>query len=41
MAGLDAAIVLTGVTTSAEADEAKDPTPVAIARDLHHLILGT
>jgi HAD superfamily hydrolase (TIGR01450 family) len=38
---LDAAIVLTGVTSRPEAEAASDPTPVAIASDLHELLLGT
>jgi glycerol-1-phosphatase len=38
--GLDGAIVLTGVTTRAEAEAAEDPAPVAIADSLHTLILG-
>ncbi len=38
-AGLDAAIVLTGVSSRAEAESATDPAPVAIAEDLHSLIL--
>jgi HAD superfamily hydrolase (TIGR01450 family) len=37
---LDAAIVLTGVTTRPEAEAAGDPAPVAIADDLHALLLG-
>lgn len=37
--GLDAAIVLTGVTSHAEATAATDPAPVAIADDLHSLLL--
>jgi HAD superfamily hydrolase (TIGR01450 family) len=40
-AELDAAIVLTGVTSRPEAQAATDPTPVAIADDLHELLLGT
>jgi glycerol-1-phosphatase len=40
-AGLDAAIVLTGVTSRAEAHQASDPAPVAVADDLHALLLGT
>jgi HAD superfamily hydrolase (TIGR01450 family) len=39
-AGLDGAIVLTGVTSRTEAQEASEPTPVAIAADLHALLLG-
>jgi glycerol-1-phosphatase len=38
-AELDAAIVLTGVTTRAEAEAALDPSPVAIADDLHALLV--
>ncbi len=38
-AGLDAAIVLTGVTSDREARAASDPAPVAIAPDLHSLVL--
>jgi glycerol-1-phosphatase len=38
---LDAAIVLTGVTSRPEAEAATDPAPVAIADDLHELLLGT
>jgi ribonucleotide monophosphatase NagD (HAD superfamily) len=38
--GLDAAIVLTGVTTLEEAEAAADPTPVAIAADLGTLVLS-
>ncbi|HUO69921.1 MAG TPA: HAD-IIA family hydrolase [Solirubrobacteraceae bacterium] len=40
-AGLDAAIVLTGVTSRADAEAAEDPAPVAIAEDLHALVVGT
>jgi HAD superfamily hydrolase (TIGR01450 family) len=40
-AGLDAAIVLTGIATRAEANAASDPAPVAIADDLHALLLRT
>jgi glycerol-1-phosphatase len=39
-AQLDAAIVLTGVTSLPEAQAATDPAPVAIAEDLHTLLLG-
>jgi glycerol-1-phosphatase len=39
-AGLDAAIVLTGVSTRAEAEDAIEPAPVAIAEDLHALVTG-
>jgi HAD superfamily hydrolase (TIGR01450 family) len=38
-AGLDAAIVLTGVTSRADAEAATDPAPVAIAEDLHALLV--
>jgi HAD superfamily hydrolase (TIGR01450 family) len=38
-AGLDAAIVLSGVTTRLEAQAASDPSPVAIADDLHALVV--
>jgi glycerol 3-phosphatase-2 len=37
-AGLDAAIVLTGVTTRAQAEAATDPAPVAIAENLYALV---
>jgi HAD superfamily hydrolase (TIGR01450 family) len=39
-AGLDAAIVLTGATTRAEAEAAHEPAPVAIAEDLAELVLA-
>ena len=39
-AKLDCAIVLTGVTTRAQADAATDPEPVAIADTLHALVTG-
>ena len=39
-AGLDGAIVLTGVTTRAEAQAAHDPSPVAIADTLHALVVA-
>jgi glycerol 3-phosphatase-2 len=39
-AGLDAAIVLTGVTSEDEARAAQDPAPVAIAADLHSLVVA-
>jgi HAD superfamily hydrolase (TIGR01450 family) len=39
-AGLDGAIVLTGVTTSEQAQAAADPAPVAVAPDLHKLVVG-
>ncbi len=38
-AELDGAIVLTGVSTRAEAEAATDPAPVAIAEDLHALVV--
>jgi glycerol-1-phosphatase len=40
-AGLDGAIVLTGVTSRARAQSAQDPAPVAIADDLHSLVVGS
>jgi glycerol-1-phosphatase len=39
-AGLDAAIVLTGVSTRREAEQAEDPAPVMIAEDLNALTLA-
>ena len=39
-AGLDAAIVLTGVTTRVDAEAATDPAPVAVAEDLYALVAG-
>jgi glycerol-1-phosphatase len=39
-AGLDAAIVLSGVSSRAEAESAGDPAPVAIAEDLHALVVS-
>jgi ribonucleotide monophosphatase NagD (HAD superfamily) len=39
-AGLDGAIVLTGVSTREEAEAARDPAPVAIADDLRTLLIG-
>lgn len=39
-AGIDGAIVLTGVTTRPQAEAAHDPTPVAIATDLRALVLA-
>jgi glycerol 3-phosphatase-2 len=39
-AGLDAAIVLTGVTSRAQAELARDPRPVAIGADLGSLVLS-
>jgi HAD superfamily hydrolase (TIGR01450 family) len=38
-AGLDAAIVLTGVSTREQAEERTEPAPVAIADDLHSLVV--
>jgi glycerol-1-phosphatase len=40
-AGLDGAIVLTGVTSRSQAEAASDPAPVAIAEDLHALVLDS
>jgi ribonucleotide monophosphatase NagD (HAD superfamily) len=40
-AGLDGAIVLTGVATEAEARAATNPAPVAVAPDLHSLVVGS
>jgi HAD superfamily hydrolase (TIGR01450 family) len=39
-AGLDGAIVLTGVTTREQADAAREPMPVAISESLGTLVLG-
>ena len=39
-AGLDGAIVLTGAASRQDAESARDPAPVAIAADLHTLVLG-
>jgi HAD superfamily hydrolase (TIGR01450 family) len=39
-AGLDGAIVLTGAASREEAEAAEDPAPVAVAKDLHTLVLG-
>ncbi len=39
-AGLDAAIVLSGVTTGEQAQAASDPAPVAVAEDLHALVVA-
>jgi HAD superfamily hydrolase (TIGR01450 family) len=39
-AGLDGAIVLTGVTSSEQARAATNPAPVAVAEDLHELVVG-
>jgi glycerol 3-phosphatase-2 len=39
-AGLDGAIVLTGVTSAEEARAAVDPPPVAVAQDLHELVVA-
>ena len=38
-AGLDGAIVLTGVTSSEQAQAAHDPAPIAVAADLHSLVV--
>jgi glycerol-1-phosphatase len=40
-AGLDGAIVLTGVTSREQAEVAEDPAPVAIAENLHSLLTGS
>lgn len=40
-AGLDAAIVLTGVSTRAQAQAADDPAPVQVTADLHTLLVAT
>jgi len=40
-AGLDAAIVLTGVADRAQAQAAEDPAPVQIADDLHALLVAS
>jgi len=39
-AGLDGALVLTGVSSREDAAAAVDPLPVAVADDLHALVLG-
>ncbi|TMM04135.1 MAG: HAD-IIA family hydrolase [Actinobacteria bacterium] len=39
-AGLDAAIVLTGVSSREEAEAARNPEPVAISEHLHKLVVG-
>jgi HAD superfamily hydrolase (TIGR01450 family) len=39
-AGLDAAIVLTGVTSREAAEAASDPAPVAVGDDLHALVVA-
>ena len=39
-AGLDAAIVLSGVASSEQASAATDPAPVAVAEDLNALVTG-
>jgi HAD superfamily hydrolase (TIGR01450 family) len=39
-AGIDAAIVLSGVTSRRQAEAAHDPAPVAIADDLRALVIG-
>lgn len=38
--GLDGAIVLTGVASSEDAQVAEDPAPVAVAADLHALVVA-
>jgi glycerol-1-phosphatase len=38
--GLEAAVVLSGITSRAEAEAASDPTPVAIGQDLATLVLS-
>lgn len=38
-AGLDGAIVLTGITSREQATAASDPAPVAVAADLHTLVV--
>ncbi len=40
-AGLDGAIVLTGITTREQAETTENPEPVAIAEDLHALVTGS
>lgn len=40
-AGLDGAIVLTGVTSRQEAEAAREPAPVAIAENLHALLVAS
>lgn len=40
-AGLDAAIVLTGAASGEEAHAATDPAPVAVADDLHALVVAS
>jgi HAD superfamily hydrolase (TIGR01450 family) len=39
-AGLDGAIVLSGVTTRAEAEAATEPKPIAVAQDLRALVVA-
>jgi glycerol-1-phosphatase len=39
-AGIDGAVVLTGVTRRDQAEAATDPAPVAIAENLRTLVLG-
>ena len=39
-AGIDGAIVLSGVTDAAEAEAAEDPAPVAVAADLRALVVA-
>ncbi len=38
--GLDGALVLTGVSSAAQARAARDPAPVAVATDLHTLVVS-
>lgn len=39
-AGLDGAIVLSGVSSRQQAEAAREPAPVAVAEDLHSLVMG-
>jgi glycerol 3-phosphatase-2 len=39
-AGLEGAIVLTGIATESEAQAATDPAPVGVAEDLYALVMG-
>ena len=39
-AGLDGAIVLSGVTTAEEAQAAENPAPIAVADDLRALVMA-
>jgi ribonucleotide monophosphatase NagD (HAD superfamily) len=39
-AGIDGAIVLTGIASRADAEAASDPAPVAIAATLHELVVA-